>query len=131
MSLCLHRPHILHLRHSVVTSCDRLANEGGNFNGRLRTSRGHVSESRQMSCVAKRGAIHRMTTARVEELSDAVIAIIITIMVLEFRAPHEAWLAGLRPLLPVLASYVLSFISWPRADTQSPATDLLFVNTSL
>ena len=51
-----------------------------------------------------------MTTARVEAFSDAVIAIIMTIMVLELRAPHEASLAALRPLLPVLGSYVLSFI---------------------
>ena len=51
-----------------------------------------------------------MTTARVEAFSDGVIAIIITIMVLELRPPHDASLAGLRPLLPVLGSYVLSFI---------------------
>jgi uncharacterized membrane protein len=51
-----------------------------------------------------------MTTARVEAFSDAVIAIIMTIMVLELRPPHDASLAGLRPLLPVLGSYVLSFI---------------------
>jgi uncharacterized membrane protein len=51
-----------------------------------------------------------MTTARVEAFSDGVIAIIITIMVLELRPPHDASLAGLRPLLPVLASYVLSYI---------------------
>jgi uncharacterized membrane protein len=51
-----------------------------------------------------------MTTARVEEFSDGVIAIIITIMVLELRPPHDASLAGLRPLVPVLGSYVLSYI---------------------
>jgi len=51
-----------------------------------------------------------MTTARVEAFSDGVIAIIITIMVLELRPPHDASLAGLRPLLPVLGSYVLSYI---------------------
>jgi uncharacterized membrane protein len=51
-----------------------------------------------------------MTTARVEAFSDGVIAIIITIMVLELRPPHDASPAGLRPLLPVLGSYVLSFI---------------------
>jgi len=51
-----------------------------------------------------------MTTTRVEAFSDGVIAIIITIMVLELRPPHDASLAGLRPLLPVLGSYVLSFI---------------------
>src|SRR5262245_16952017 len=51
-----------------------------------------------------------MTTGRMEAFSDGVIAIIITIMVLELRPPHEASLAGLRPLLPVLGSYVMSFI---------------------
>jgi uncharacterized membrane protein len=39
-----------------------------------------------------------------------VLAIIITIMVLELRGPHEVELAALRPLLPVLLSYVLSFV---------------------
>jgi uncharacterized membrane protein len=47
---------------------------------------------------------------RLEAFSDGVIAIIITIMVLELRAPHEATLAALRPLWAVLASYVLSFV---------------------
>ncbi|HEY4425287.1 MAG TPA: TMEM175 family protein [Pyrinomonadaceae bacterium] len=51
-----------------------------------------------------------MTTGRMEAFSDGVIAIIITIMVLELRAPHETSLAGLRPLIPVFASYVMSFI---------------------
>jgi uncharacterized membrane protein len=51
-----------------------------------------------------------MTTGRMEAFSDGVIAIIITIMVLELRPPHETSLAGLRPLLPVLGSYVMSFI---------------------
>jgi uncharacterized membrane protein len=45
-----------------------------------------------------------------EAFSDGVIAIIITIMVLELRAPHEASLVSLQPLAPVLSSYVLSFI---------------------
>jgi len=51
-----------------------------------------------------------MTTNRMEAFSDGVIAIIITIMVLELRVPHEAALTALRPLVPVLLSYVLSFI---------------------
>ncbi len=51
-----------------------------------------------------------MTTARVEAFSDGVIAIIITIMVLELRPPHDVSPAALRPLLPVLGSYVLSYI---------------------
>jgi uncharacterized membrane protein len=51
-----------------------------------------------------------MTKGRLEAFSDGVIAIIITIMVLELRAPHGADLAALRPLLPTFLSYVLSFI---------------------
>jgi len=50
-----------------------------------------------------------MTSNRVEAFSDGVIAIIITIMVLELRPPHEASLTTLRPLLPVFVSYVISF----------------------
>ena len=47
---------------------------------------------------------------RLEAFSDGVLAIIITIMVLELKAPHgEGW-GALRPLLPVLLSYVLSFV---------------------
>src|SRR5688572_21658414 len=51
-----------------------------------------------------------MSKGRLEAFSDAVLAIIITIMVLELRVPHEAELAALRPLVPVLLSYVLSFL---------------------
>src|SRR4030095_15782241 len=51
-----------------------------------------------------------MTTGRMEAFSDGVIAIIITIIVLALRPPHVDDLAGLRPLLPVLGSYVMSFI---------------------
>jgi uncharacterized membrane protein len=47
---------------------------------------------------------------RLEAFSDGVLAIIITIMVLELKVPHGADLASLRPLLPVFVSYVLSFI---------------------
>jgi uncharacterized membrane protein len=51
-----------------------------------------------------------MTTGRLEAFSDGVIAIIITIMVLELRPPHGADLAVLRALVPTFLSYVLSFI---------------------
>jgi TMEM175 potassium channel family protein len=51
-----------------------------------------------------------MTKARMETFSDGVIAIIITIMVLELRVPHDASPAALKPLIPVFLSYVLSFI---------------------
>ena len=50
-----------------------------------------------------------MGKGRLEAFSDGVVATIITIMVLELRAPHETELAALRPLLPVVLSYVLSF----------------------
>ena len=51
-----------------------------------------------------------MTKTRIEAFSDGVMAIIITIMVLELTAPHEPTLAALRPLVPTMSSYVLSFI---------------------
>ena len=51
-----------------------------------------------------------MGKGRVEAFSDGVIAIIITIMVLELRVPQGTQLTDLRPLLPVFAGYVLSFI---------------------
>ena len=51
-----------------------------------------------------------MTTNRLEAFSDAVIAIIITIMVLELGIPHGADLDALRPLLPVFLAYALSFV---------------------
>jgi uncharacterized membrane protein len=51
-----------------------------------------------------------MTTGRLEAFSDGVIAIIITIMVLELKVPHGDGLADLIPLLPVFLSYVLSFV---------------------
>jgi uncharacterized membrane protein len=51
-----------------------------------------------------------MSKGRLEAFSDGVIAIIITIMVLEFSVPHKATLAALRPPIPIFLSYVLSFI---------------------
>ncbi len=51
-----------------------------------------------------------MTKQRLEAFSDGVIAILITIMVLELHAPEGSDLASLRPLLPAFLSYVLSFI---------------------
>jgi uncharacterized membrane protein len=51
-----------------------------------------------------------MQKNRLEAFSDGVLAIIITIMVLELKVPHSVELAALKPLLPVLLSYVLSFI---------------------
>ena len=51
-----------------------------------------------------------MGKGRLEAFSDGVIAIIITIMVLEMKVPHDASLSALTPLLPVFLSYVLSFV---------------------
>jgi uncharacterized membrane protein len=51
-----------------------------------------------------------MSKGRLEAFSDGVLAIIITIMVLELRAPHEASLEALRPLVPEFLSYLLSFV---------------------
>src|SRR5438309_11338724 len=51
-----------------------------------------------------------MGKGRLEAFSDGVIAIIITIMVLEMKVPRGADLVALRPLIPIFLSYVLSFI---------------------
>jgi uncharacterized membrane protein len=51
-----------------------------------------------------------MGTGRVQAFSDGVIAIIITIMVLELQVPHEATLAAFVKLAPVLLSYLLSYV---------------------
>jgi uncharacterized membrane protein len=50
-----------------------------------------------------------LSKTRLEAFSDAVLAIIITIMVLEMRAPHGTDLPSLKPLIPVFLSYVMSF----------------------
>jgi len=51
-----------------------------------------------------------MHKGRLEAFSDGVIAIIITIMVLEFKAPHGANLSDLLPLLPTIFTYTISFV---------------------
>jgi len=51
-----------------------------------------------------------MNKTRLEAFSDGVLAIIVTIMVLELKVPHGARWADLQPLLPVFTSYVLSFV---------------------
>jgi uncharacterized membrane protein len=52
-----------------------------------------------------------MNKNRLEAFSDGVIAIIITIMVLEFKVPHGEQLSDLLPLWPIFLSYVLSFVN--------------------
>ncbi|MEY2917200.1 MAG: hypothetical protein RIS73_914 [Bacteroidota bacterium] len=51
-----------------------------------------------------------MSKNRLEAFSDGVLAIIITIMVLELKAPHGTDWASVKPLMPVLLSYVMSFL---------------------
>jgi uncharacterized membrane protein len=68
-----------------------------------------------------------MTKGRLEAFSDGVIAILITIMVLELKVPHGADLEAMRPLLPVFLTYVLSFvflgIYWNNHHHMLQATD--------
>lgn len=52
-----------------------------------------------------------MGKGRLEAFSDGVFAILLTIMVLELKVPHQASLAALRPLLPVFLTYVLSYVN--------------------
>ena len=51
-----------------------------------------------------------MSRGRLEAFSDGVLAIVITIMVLELKVPHGITWAALQPLLPIFLSYVLSFV---------------------
>ena len=51
-----------------------------------------------------------MHKGRLEAFSDGVLAVIITIMVLEMKVPHGAGLAAIKPVLPVFLNYVLSFV---------------------
>jgi uncharacterized membrane protein len=52
---------------------------------------------------------HISTPARLEAFSDGVIAVIITIMVLELKVPHQDGVAGLRAVLPTMSLYLISF----------------------
>src|SRR5881394_2528504 len=68
-----------------------------------------------------------MNKGRLEAFSDGVVAILITIMVLELRVPHGADWEALRPLLPVFLTYVLSFVNlgiyWSNHHHMLHATD--------
>lgn len=71
-----------------------------------------------------------MGKGRFEAFSDGVIAIIITIMVLELKVPHGDSVEALLPLLPVFLSYILSFvyigIYWNKLQcTYTPKTYLV------
>ena len=81
-----------------------------------------------------------MKKGRLEAFSDAVIAILMTIMVLELKIPHGADLESVRPLLPVFLTYVLSFIYvgiyWNNHHHMFQATDgingkILWANMNL
>ena len=63
-----------------------------------------------------------MKTTRLEAFSDGVLAIIITIMVLELKVPHAVDLAALKPLLPVLLSYVPKLYLPGHLLEQSPSS---------
>src|SRR5215469_10635106 len=67
-----------------------------------------LSWSSRLCC--HRDAGGQMSKGRLEAFSDGVIAIIITIMVLEMKVPHSGSVQDLRPVLPVFLSYVLSFV---------------------
>src|SRR6185503_6958330 len=68
-----------------------------------------------------------MSKGRLEAFSDGVIAVIITIMVLELKVPHGGDLATLRPLMPLFLTYVLSFVMlgiyWNNHHHMCHATD--------
>jgi uncharacterized membrane protein len=69
--------------------------------------------SRACTNVSRPGPVRHedaMKTQRLEAFSDGVLAIVITIMVLELRGPHDTSVGALRELLPVFLSYVLSFV---------------------
>ena len=81
-----------------------------------------------------------MSKVRLEAFSDGVVAILITILVLELRIPHGAGWSALRPLLPVFLTYVLSFIYlaiyWNNHHHMLQATEringkILWANTHL
>ncbi len=67
-----------------------------------------------------------MGKTRLEAFSDGVLAVIITIMVLEMKVPHGSDWQSLQPVLPVFLSYVLSFVYLSaalRAEDNSAAAD--------
>jgi uncharacterized membrane protein len=81
-----------------------------------------------------------MGKGRLEAFTDGVLAIVITIMVLELKVPHEADLAGLQASTPILLAYVLSFVNvgifWVNHHHMLHATDridgrVLWANLSL
>src|SRR5439155_16217896 len=93
----------IELDHVDVVSRDLLRHADQSSSGRPRSryfDAGWNSTSRR----------RRMTKGRLEGFSDGVIAILITIMVLELKVPHGTDWDALRPLVPVFLTYVLSFV---------------------
>jgi TMEM175 potassium channel family protein len=81
-----------------------------------------------------------MSKTRMEAFSDGVVAILITIMVLELKVPHGADLASLRPTVPIFLTYVLSYVMlgiyWNNHHHMLQATDhvngkILWANLNL
>jgi uncharacterized membrane protein len=70
----------------------------------------HGDDERGAFVLAVKSGEFDVSKGRLEAFTDGVIAIIITILVLEFRPPHGADLEALRPLIPTALSYVLSFV---------------------
>jgi TMEM175 potassium channel family protein len=68
-----------------------------------------VATARSYARRRSRGILRGMTRGRLEAFSDAVIAIVMTIMVLELVPPHGATLEDLGPLAPIFLAYILSF----------------------
>lgn len=62
------------------------------------------------SLILESGSLVQMHKGRLEAFSDGVLAIIITIMVLELKVPHGSELSALHSLVPIFLSYVLSFV---------------------
>jgi uncharacterized membrane protein len=69
-----------------------------------------MAGSLEVAMSQERAPFSAIGKSRLEAFSDGVLAIIITIMVLELKVPHGDTLEALEPLLPVLLSYVLSFV---------------------
>src|SRR5205814_2296329 len=93
----------IELDHVDVVSRDLLRHADQSSSGRPRSryfDGGWNSTSRR----------RRMTKTRLEAFSDGVIAILITIMVLELKVPHGTDWGALRPVIPSLLTYLLSFI---------------------
>lgn len=66
--------------------------------------------SAAIAAMAPPSYFHNLKPGRLEAFSDGVLAVIITIMVLELKVPHESGVAGLRAVLPILLIYALSFV---------------------